>query len=65
MIFSNVNGILFPVVCLGDREDEIRVNFGASMSIYDIEAHDWSTDKTAVSQKSTDSIPTLKGLEEL
>lgn len=45
--------------------DEVRANFGASKFVYDIEAHDWSADETAASQKSSDSIPTLKGLGEL
>lgn len=64
VIYSNVNGVLFPDILLADGV-EVRVNFGASKFVYDIGAHDWSADETAASKKSSDSIPTMKGLGEL
>lgn len=50
MKFSNVNGILRPVVLLGDQKDKVRVNFGARKFVYDIdddiEADDWQQERS-------------------
>lgn len=42
-----MKGMLFPVIGFGERESEIRVNFGKSMFCYDIAAHDWTAEKSA------------------
>lgn len=39
--------MLFPVIGFGERESEIRVNFGNSEFRYDIHAHDWTAEKSA------------------
>lgn len=45
--FANVRGMLFPIIGFGERESEIRVNFGKSMFFYDIASHDWTTEASA------------------
>lgn len=39
--------MLFPVIGFGERESEIRVNFGKSKFRYRIEGHDWTAEKSA------------------
>lgn len=45
--FANVRGMLFPIIGFGERESEIRANFGKSMFVYDIASHDWTTEESA------------------
>ena len=49
MAFSNVTGMLFAMIGFGEREGEVRVNFGQSKFVYDIDAHDWTIEETATS----------------
>ena len=35
------------MIGFGEREGEVKVNFGQSKFIYDIEAHDWTVEETA------------------
>lgn len=46
--FANVRGMLFPIIGFGERESEIRVNFGNSMFVYDIASHDWTTEESEI-----------------
>ena len=39
--------MLFAIVGFGEREGEVRVNFGESKFVYDIGAHDWTVEDTA------------------
>ena len=42
-----MKGILFPIFRFGERS-EIEVNFGKRRKfVYDIEAHDWTVEKSA------------------
>ena len=45
--FNNVRGMLFAMIGFGEREGEVRVNFGKSKFVYDIDAHDWTIEDTA------------------
>ena len=50
MAFGNVTGMLFAMIGFGgEREGEVRVNFGQSKFEYDIDAHDWTVAETAAS----------------
>lgn len=40
--------MLFPTIGFGEREGKVRVNFGTELFIYDIDAHDWEIERTAV-----------------
>lgn len=53
--FSNVKGMLFPVIGLGERESEIVVNFGKSTFTYDIADHDWTAEESAVTIRNRNS----------
>ena len=37
------------MIGFGEREGEVRVNFGQSKFEYDIDAHDWTIEETAAS----------------
>ncbi len=43
-----MRGMLFPIIGFGERESEIRVNFGNSMFVYDIASHDWTTEESEI-----------------
>ena len=49
MALSNVTGMLFAMIGFGEREGEVRVNFGQSKFEYDIDAHDWTIEERAAS----------------
>lgn len=51
-----MKGMLFPVIGFGERESEIRVNFGKSKFCYDIAAHDW----TAAAEISAAALRLMK-----
>ena len=40
------------MVGFGEREGEVRVNFGESKFIYDIDAHDWTVEETAATLRA-------------
>lgn len=42
-----MRGMLFPIIGFGERESEIRANFGKSMFVYDIASHDWTNEESA------------------
>ena len=42
-----MRGMLFAMIGFGEREGEVRVNFGESKFVYDIGAHDWTVEDTA------------------
>ena len=43
--------MLFPLIGFGEREGEVRVNFGESKFVYDIGAHDWTVEETAATMR--------------
>ena len=45
MAFVNVKGILYPMVGFGEREAQIVINFGESPFIYNINSHEWGTNR--------------------
>lgn len=45
--FANVRGMLFLIIGFGERESEIKADFGKSMFVYGIASHDWTTEESA------------------
>ena len=43
-----MKGMLFPVIGIGEREVEVRVNFGDRPFEYQIQAHDWRSEESAI-----------------
>ena len=62
MAFSNVRGMLFAMIAFGEREGEVRVNFGESKFVYDIGAHDGTIEDTAATIRTRALEATLKDL---
>ena len=40
------------MIGFGEREGEVRVNFGESKFVYDIDAHDWTVEETAAAVRA-------------
>ena len=63
--FTNVKGMLYPMIGFGEREAQVLVNFGKSRFAYNISSHDWSRDRRSLDRSSASSKLTHRPVPEL